>query len=244
MENTKKMILVEPSVLEKLKQKEHSSDDTLSRLDKEMDKIIRSKMDDREKWSLYYQTLQRYFHFSDQNKLPLKLSIVSNKFDETKHDKIDNQTQTDPVQTEASSEQGVLHVYDHAYLLKLIPKTFKQKGKILIDCIQQNPDQIKWDDKGTVFLKNKIIPNSNIIDLINDILRQLKRPKPIAWEEFSKTLIDIGVPLSCIGNRETQAYLKNYAIEKLKETPTPVHSSESLRTKGKRRIDWERWTPY
>lgn len=242
MENTKKMILVDPSVIENLKKRETSSDDTLSRLDKEMDKIISSKLDDREKWSLYYQTLQRYFHFSDQNKLPLKLSIVSDVVDKIKHEKVDAQTQTEPVEREVSSEEDVLHVYDHAYLLRLIPKTFKQKGQFLLDCILKNPDKIKWDNKGTIIINNKIIPNSNIVDLINDILRKLKRPKPLAWEEFAKTLIDIGVPLSCIGNRETQEYLKNYTIEQLKETPT--RTPVSSRAREKRRIDWERWTPY
>lgn len=35
--------------------------------------------------------------------------------------------------------------------------------------------KINWDDKGTVVIDNVIIPESNIVDLVNDFLRPLKK---------------------------------------------------------------------
>lgn len=72
MTSMKKMMLVESHVFEKLKEKECTPEDSLSRLDVEMHKIMRSKTEDREKWTLYLQTLQRYLHFYDEKKILLK----------------------------------------------------------------------------------------------------------------------------------------------------------------------------
>lgn len=56
MENAKKMILIEPGLIEKLKQ-ENEVNSNLSRLDIEMQNIMNSKTEDRKKWMLYLQTL-------------------------------------------------------------------------------------------------------------------------------------------------------------------------------------------
>lgn len=273
MENTKKMLLIEPCLLEKLKQKDSSCNESLSRLDKEMHKIMTSKMEDRQKWSTYYQTLQRYLHFNEERKIPLKLPIISDHMDrddnmevdkdqllkrpttikkkdnkvdmsvqtlnEIQPNKTDVQVQTDSLEVIESECEEESNIYSNSYLLRLVPKTFKKKGEFLINAIVQNPDRIRWDKKGAVIIDNKIIPNSNIVDLINNILRSLKRPKPLAWELFSKTLIDIGVPLYCIGNPNIQEYLQNYYLQDLKVTPKKLSSPKSHN-----KIDWERWTPY
>lgn len=274
MENTKKMLLIEPCLLEKLKQKDNSCNESLSRLDKEMHKIMTSKMDDREKWSTYYQTLQRYLHFNEERKIPLKLPIITdymnkgdmedvdkdqlvkrpitikkdNKVDmgvqtlnEIQPNKTDVQVQTDSLGLEESVCEEESTIYSTSYLLRLVPKTFKKKGEFLINAIVQNPDRIRWDNKGAVIIDNKIIPNSNIVDLLNNILRSLKRPKPLAWELFSKTLIDIGVPMYCIGNANIQEYLQNYYLDDLKVTS---NQKKITSPKSHDKIDWERWTPY
>lgn len=265
MEHAKKMLLIEPSVIEKLKKNDSFCDDSLSRLDKEMHKIINSKLEDREKWALYFQTLQRYLHISEEKNYPIRFPVVTNDEESEKKqhkvnayvqtdpikkeeiDKVDHQVQTEPVGEEGPSNKHAWDVYSDSYLLKLIPKTFKKKGEILIKSLAQNPDKIRWDNKGTVFINNNSIPNSNIIDLLNDALRQLKQPRPVAWESFAKTLFEIGVPLNCIGNRETQEYVRKLHVEDLGRPfigKTPNRSPVSTGSKHKRKIDWERWTPY
>lgn len=251
MENTKKIILIEPSVVERLKQKENACEDTLSRLDKDMQKILKSKLEDREKWTLYLQTLQRYLHFNEAKKHPLKLPIITNEdSDDTRHIiKDDAAVQTDLLVKEEPLKEDVFSnnsTYTHSHLMRLIPKTFKKKGEVLLNTILEHSDKVRWDDKGLVYLDNKPIPNSNIVDLFNDTLRKLKRPAPVGREEFSKALIDISVPLYCIGNPDLRDYMNRLYIQDFKETPkSALQKDLPLKLKKRaRKISWERWTPY
>ncbi|CAH2084390.1 unnamed protein product [Euphydryas editha] len=259
MENTKKMLLIEPSLIERLKQEEKLPEESLSRLDREMSKIMKSKLDDREKWALYLQTLQRYLHICQEKKLPLKIPII-NEEDMDKNqenifkvktssikEEIDKKEEPDLIVPDSKGEhskQYTLNTLSTEYLLRLIPKTYKRNAEILIQSILQNPEKIKWDDHGLVSIDNNLIPNSNIIDLVNDVLRQLKKPKPVAWQEFAQSLYSIGVPSHCIGNPETQEYLKKFCVENLKDTPNHTPRSNSKTRKISKKIDWERWTPY
>lgn len=85
----------------------------------------------------------------------------------------------------------------------MIPKTYAKKGELLFNLLSLSKIKVRWNDDGTVFIENNKITGSNIIDLINDILRPLKKTgDPIGWEEFAKTLKDLNIPLTYIGNTE------------------------------------------
>lgn len=266
MANAKKMILIEPSVLEKLKQRDSSPEDSLSRLDEDMRKIIKSKLNDREKWSLYLQTLQRYLHFYDEKKKSLNIDVGDkervNKVDvqvqtdalekEKYHDKVAAQIQTDSVALkETSAKDASRSSYSVTNILELIPKTYKKRGQMLMDYLLKNQDKIRWDDNGTVFVYDRDIPFSNISQLVNNVLRKLKRPQPLGWEEFAKVLSDIKIPIKCIGNPNTQEFLNKICVGKKERsnhhyqiTATPRAQNTSVRLKPRKKIDWERWTPY
>lgn len=246
MDNTKKMILIEPDVLERLKTKENIFDDSLSRLDKEMQKILKSKIDDREKWALYMQVLQKYLHLIQEDKKPLKLPITFESVkDNTNENKVipfvKDLSPVKDVQTPKTQDILLKH-YTVDYLNRLIPKTYKKKGKILIDTLLKNRDTIYWNDDGTVVINNEHLPQSNIIDLVNITLRPLKII-PDGWEKFAEALKDIKVPLICVGNPEINKYMNILYVEDFRHnTPTKLNTPK-LST-SRRKIDWERWTPY
>ena len=48
----------------------------------------------------------------------------------------------------------------------------------------------------------KSIPGSNIIDLVNDVIRHRKGSEPTGWQAFAEGLRDINIPQDVIGNRE------------------------------------------
>ena len=52
-----------------------------------------------------------------------------------------------------------------------VPKMFKRKAQLLLSILQDNPN-MSWDEDGTVKLYGKPIQGSNIIDLVNDVVRQ------------------------------------------------------------------------
>lgn len=273
MENAKKMILVEPDFIEKLKHNENISLNSLSRLDEEMQKILKSKIEDRQKWALYSQALQRFLHFTETDRKPFKLPIIVDgtnnvheefekstvKKEETEH----NVTLPNPKPFEGdATSTPPNHTYPlqftPSHIIKLIPKSYTRKGHVLLDNILQNKQKIWWKEEGEIVVNNQVIPGSNIIDLISDTVRPLKRAKPIGWKQFASVLKDIRVPASCIGNPTNLQYINGLQIDEGQESPIYKNTrSTSIPVRGqstpvsnitpeltKKKIDWQRWSPY
>lgn len=265
MQHAKKMLLVEPELIERFKTNNESApENSLSRLDSEMQRILNSKIGDREKWALYSQALQRYLHVTEEGRKPLKLSILTNIEDElTKGHNVvapyveekyndpvtfTKTTSTDEVITPTNKETFTTK-YTPSYILKLFPKTYKKKGHVLLDLIIQNKPRIWWKEGGEVVVNDETLNGSNIFDLVSDVVRPLKRPKPLGWEKFTTALKDIRVPLSYIGNPTSLEYINQLNLKELQShkekeanTSTPVSSKSN--ESSKRKINWERWTPY
>ena len=75
----KKMIMITPEQLERLRSGS-SQDQKLSRLDDEMDMILKQRhLDDETKWSLYRQTLDKYLRLSRKKQEPISIPIIQEK---------------------------------------------------------------------------------------------------------------------------------------------------------------------
>lgn len=264
MENTKKMILIEPEVIERLKtnNNDNASTNNLSRLDEEMHKAMKSKLDDREKWALYLQTLQRYLHFIGVDRKPIQIPILElNEKEKEKEIKetVKSEQVLDDKDTSIETNNSI---YTKSHLLSLIPKSYKSKGELIIDILLKNKDKIFWNQNGTVFINNKEVYKSNIVDLLGDILRPLKNSSPSGWTDFALLLKDLTVPLSYIGNPRRATFIKvlsqsptydkkikEISMEEKASTSTystpklPSKTSSDYKVKPKK-LDWERWTPY
>lgn len=260
MDHCKKMILIEPEVMERLK-KEPMNDTTTSRLDAEMQNILKTKLDDREKWSLYLQVLQRYLHFIERK--PIHLPIVNQVVNDVINNDLKEYKTDDTINMklvkESSPERDVENKRDNlfqnttylsSHLLRSIPKTYRNKGEFIVEKLLKNPDKITWDKDGVVYIDKKEITGSNIKDLIHDTLRPLRRiDEPIGWETFIHCLKDLKVPHSYIGNPKRSIFMKNLYHTELKPievdlkkyNTTPKRKGEY---KSKTSIDWEKWTPY
>ena len=57
-----------------------------------------------------------------------------------------------------------------------MPKKFRAKAKLLLCNMHRNasPGKIVWDKNGVVSIDGAKIPNSNIVDLVNDAMRARK----------------------------------------------------------------------
>lgn len=266
MEHAKKMLLIDPSVIEKMNHHD-SVENPMSRLDAEMQNILKSDMDDRKKCILYLQILQRYLHFSEEGRQPLEIPLVSNTpradrggevaddgMMDTKNKNIDvkevvaDQTSNEDNEQEKNSSLNRKSIYSPKHILSLVPKTYIRKGERLLYLISSNKSKINWDDDGTVTIDKDKISGSNIVDLINDCLRPLKRNDPIGWEKFAKALKDIKTPLIYIGNSKRLDYMNQLQVNEFKEHSPHEEVKELFSTpvsrKVKQRIDWEKWSPY
>ena len=63
-----------------------------------------------------------------------------------------------------------------------------------------NSDIISWNDNGQLVLEGSIIPNPNIVDLINDVMRKRKDSNPKSSSTLAKALAKINVPENYVRN--------------------------------------------
>jgi hypothetical protein len=67
---------------------------------------------------------------------------------------------------------------------------------------------IHWDERGVVAIGGNIIPGSNIVDLLNDVLRDRRSSAPIGWEQFARLLAFLNVPREFIHNSQRWDYIR------------------------------------
>ena len=85
-------------------------------------------------------------------------------------------------------------------IIDSVPKTMQNRAKLLIQKLKDHSDIISWNDNGQLVLEGSIIPNSNIVDLINDVMRKRKGFNPEHLNTFTKALTKINVPEDCLRN--------------------------------------------
>lgn len=81
-------------------------------------------------------------------------------------------------------------------ILQCLPKSIKNKGKILLQCINRS-NMIQWNAKGEIVISNQEpITGSHIVDLIKYTLFPYKHFIPVGYEQFHQVLRDINIPQS------------------------------------------------
>ena len=83
----------------------------------------------------------------------------------------------------------------------------QRKAKVLIDKIKSRSD-MRWNDKGELVYKRKVVPGSNIVDLVNDTMRKRKHFEATGWEVFATGLKEANVPQELVGNSRQWDYMK------------------------------------
>jgi hypothetical protein len=53
---------------------------------------------------------------------------------------------------------------------------------------------ISWSEKGELKYKGETVRGSNVVDLVNDVLRKRKYFNPQGWETFGEALREASVP--------------------------------------------------
>ena len=153
-------------------------------------------LSEAEKSQLYGQTLHKF---------------------KTAHQKALKETSLFPQSDPISSKMNQL-------VIDSMPSTMKCKAQLLVSLLKTNPN-VSWEDDGTVKLYGESIPGSNIIDLVNDVIRHHKGSEPTGWQAFAEGLRDM--------NRAPETF---YITPKQKRTirktasliPVSVRSAKSL----------------
>lgn len=131
---------------------------------------------------------------------------------QTAHHKALNETHVSlPPESEMKINQRVLDS---------VPTTMRKKARLLLSMLQDNPN-MSWNEDGTVKLHGKPVSGSNIIDLVNDVLRQRKGIDPRGWQPFAEGLRAANVPQDFVGNKKRWEWMH-------RKTDTPLSPRDTV----------------
>lgn len=164
-------------------------DEHLSELDLQIQNILKKKMEEDEKAKLYIQTLQKYVIFPNVNSVKPLIEQEPEQQISEDNIKIENK------------------------ILESVPVKYKSIAQNILDFLKKN--KISWSERKEVLIDNKIIPGSDIIQLVNFLLRNRTR-RPAAFEEFNEHLTMNDFPSDFIKNNYLTNSKTMYAKPKVK----------------------------
>ena len=78
-------------------------------------------------------------------------------------------THTEQIMTSESDTSEQLSATDKQ-IIDSVPKTMQNGEKLRIKKLKDHSDVISWSDNGQLVLDGSTIPNSNIVNLVNDVM--------------------------------------------------------------------------
>lgn len=185
----------------------------LTRKDDEMHQILESSLPADEKWKKYEQLFNQYLIYKNPLKRKLNPSYEDDSDDEDK--KLDG----------IPSEK----------IVGTLPKTMRRNAKNLLDFMKgtSNQHRISWNEKGILKVNNKEIPGSNIVDLVNDVVRTRQKFSAMNKDAFIQLLNDLSIPREFIGNHELQEAVdknrnKNHKKNSFRQTDKTLKNDTTI----------------
>ena len=85
-------------------------------------------------------------------------------------------------------------------IIDSVPKTMQNHAKLLVQKLKDHSDVISWNGNRQLVLEGSIVPNSNIVDLVNDVMPKRKGFNLEHSNTFAKALVKINVPEDYLRN--------------------------------------------
>ena len=106
----------------------------------------------------------------------------------------------------------------------------QNRAKLMIQKLKDDSDAINWNDNGQLVLDGSTIPNSNIVDLVNDVMRKRKGFNSEHSSTFAKALAKINVEEDYVRNPDRIDLIRWYRRLQDSQAPGPSFVSESVET--------------
>ena len=113
-------------------------------------------------------------------------------------------------------------------VINSIQPSLQYKAKRILDRIHNVGE---WNNRGELIFQQTTIPNSNIVDLVADVLKTKSTEHPTGWKEFANVLQETNVPRELVNNTERWKFIH----------PPPARESiepKSKRTRSSKRRSW------
>ena len=108
-----------------------------------------------------------------------------------------------------------------ADVVDTVPKTMQGKARRLMEHLKRD---IAWTARGELIHEGVPVAGSNVVDLVNDLLRK-RKTDPTGWQPFARQLRAMNLPMELVGNVARRDYIRQATMT------TPTTS-----TPGRRRI--------
>ncbi|KYN14459.1 hypothetical protein ALC57_13346 [Trachymyrmex cornetzi] len=89
-------------------------------------------------------------------------------------------------------------------IVESVPKSYRKHAHLMMKHLIRNavPDRINWDEHGIVPTDGNVVKDSNIIDLINDAMRERKTvKKAVGRNQFARLLRALNIPSALVRNK-------------------------------------------
>ena len=228
MKHSQKMVLVPERKFDSFeRQQRQITPPTVTKLvdlDNEMRSVWeREGSSEEAKAKQYSEILERYLRFKDKRELEKREPITVALSPKEVNDSI--------IPEGAISKQSVSDI------VEILPKTLRPKAKMILKRIGDNPDIVNWNERGELEYKGKVVPNTNIGDLVGDSLKKRKYD-PEGYKIFTKALKQINIPQDLIRNPERLQLLRNQdnesPIKKIRSPSVELETSPGKKNKGKK----------
>ena len=86
-----------------------------------------------------------------------------------------------------------------------VPKTMQAKVRRLMEHLKRD---IAWTARGELIHEGVPVAGSNVVDLVNDLLRK-RKTDPTGWQPLARQLRAINLPMELVGNVAHRAYIRS-----------------------------------
>ncbi len=92
-------------------------------------------------------------------------------------------------------------------VIRSVPPAQQYKARRLLDYLKKDPE-IQWSDRGELIHRQNLVQNSNVVDLVSDILRKSTAGEnPEGWQEVADSLSKTNVPKEFVPNVKRWRYM-------------------------------------
>ena len=120
-----------------------------------------------------------------------------------------------------------------ADVVDTVPKTMQVKARRLMEHLKRD---ISWTARGELIHEGVPVVGSNVVDLVNDLLRK-RKTDPIGWQPFARQLRTINLLMELVGNASRRAYIRQAT------TTTTATPSRRTRAGASSALISLSWTP-
>ena len=82
--------------------------------------------------------------------------------------------------------------------IEFFPKYLRPKARKLLDELTEKG--LKWNTRGEIYYRGHLLPDTNVLELVNDALKLRKYANPTGWQAFSRILRDLKISKELIQN--------------------------------------------